>query len=377
MNFDTLTVQGKHEPEYEGAVSVPIFQTSTYRNPGLDKEPAYSYSRCANPTRKELENMIALLENGKYGFAFSSGLAAITALFSLLTSGDEVIISDDLYGGTYRLIDEIYSGFGITFHFTDTCDLKAVENAFSPKTKLLFIETPTNPMMKVSDLSALSKMAKDNGVLFAVDNTFLTPYFQKPLNLGADIVIHSATKFLAGHHDTIAGLLVANDKVIADRIALISRTQGNALAPFDCWLTLRGIHTLSLRMEKHQENALAAAEFLSSHPCVENVYYAGLKTHPSYELSKKQATGFGGTISFTVKEGIDVSKLLTSGKLIRFAESLGGITSLITYPLTQTHASIPQQIREKIGITPRLLRLSVGIEDKRDIIADLDSMLSV
>lgn len=375
MQFDTLTVQGIREKEYEGAVSIPIFQTSTYRNPGLDKDISYSYTRCSNPTRKALEDTIASLEGGRFGFAFASGLAAVSAVFSLLSSGDEVIISDDLYGGTYRLIDEIYSGFGIVFRFTDTTDIEAVKNACTQKTRMIFTETPTNPMMKVADLAAIATLTKEKGIIFAVDNTFLTPYFQKPLSFGADIVIHSGTKFLAGHHDTIAGLVVTDNSIIGDRIALISRTHGSALPPFDCWLTLRGMQTLALRMERHQENALAVAEFLKGHPSVENVYYAGLTDHPSYEISKKQSTGFGGTISFTVKEKVDVAKLLTKGQFIKFAESLGGVATLITYPLTQTHASIPEKMRKKIGITPRLLRLAVGIEDKRDIIADLDLML--
>lgn len=375
MYFDTLTVQGKREKEYEGAVSVPIFQTSTYRNPGLESNPVYSYTRCSNPTRKALEDTIALLEGGNYGFAFSSGLAAINVIFSLFTAGDEVIISDDLYGGTYRLIDEIYSGFGIVFKFTDTTNLEEVKKAYTLKTKMIFTETPTNPMMKVADISAISAFSKEKGLIFAVDNTFLTPYFQKPLALGADIVIHSATKFLSGHHDTIAGLIVTNNSILADRISLLSRTHGSALSPFDCWLVLRGMQTLALRMERHQENSLAVATFLQNHNAVESVYYVGLPSHSDYETTKKQSSGFGGTISFTVKKGIDVGTLLTSGTIIRFAESLGGISTLITYPLTQTHASIPQKMREKIGITPRLLRLAVGIEDKRDIIADLNKML--
>lgn len=375
MYFDTLTVQGKHEKEYEGAVSVPIFQTSTYRNPGLESNPDYSYSRCSNPTRKALEGTVAMLESGSYGFAFTSGLAAINAIFSLFTTGDEIIISDDLYGGTYRLIDEIYSGFGILFRFVDTTDINAVKNAYTSKTRMIFTETPTNPMMKVADICEIAAFSKEKGVLFAVDNTFLTPYFQKPLTLGADIVIHSATKFLSGHHDTIAGLIVTDNSVLAERINLISRTHGSALPPFDSWLVLRGMQTLALRMEKHQENALAIAEFLQNHTAVDSVYYVGLPSHPSYEIMKSQASGFGGTISFTVKSNIPVGKLLTSGNIIRFAESLGGVSTLMTYPLTQTHASIPQKMREKIGITSRLLRLAVGIEDKRDIITDLNTML--
>ena len=371
QGFDTLAVHGPGET-YEGAVSFPIFQTSTYE---WGAESRYSYSRCSYPTRGVLEETIALMEEGTDGFAFSSGLAAINAVFSLLEAGNRVLVSDDLYGGTYRLIEEVFSGFGISFSFVNTADLTEVEAAMTNRTKLLFVETPTNPMMKVAAIEPLAALAHENGCLLAVDNTFLTPFFQRPLSLGADIVIHSATKFLSGHHDTISGLVVVKDAALAERLSLLSRTLGGVLSPFDSWLTLRGIQTLPLRMRRHQENAFAAASFLKEHPDVAHVNFPGLPEHPQYETMKKQATGFGGVLSFTLKEGVRVERVLRGGNLIRFAESLGGTTSLITYPLTQTHASIPEKLRERIGITPYLLRLSVGLEDSKDILADLAMML--
>lgn len=359
-----------------GAVSYPIYQTSTYRNPGLNSGIKFSYSRCDNPTRFELENTIALLEGGVAGFAFSSGLAAVTATFSLLKSGDHVVISDDVYGGTYRQVEELWKNFGVKFTVVDVGDTKAVSDAVCENTKMIYLESPTNPMMKVADIAAIAKISKACGALLVVDNTFLTPYFQKPIALGADIVIHSGTKFLAGHNDTTAGFVVVNSEELEARIGLILRTEGNGLAPFDSWLVLRGIQTLALRMKRHEENAIKVAEFLKSHPNVEKVHFVGDKDNPSYDVTMRQTTGFGGMISFVIKDVNKVEQVLCGGNMIMFAESLGGTSTLITYPQTQTHASIPAEIRNKIGITDRLIRLSVGIEDAEDIIADLAIMLA-
>lgn len=373
QHFETTAAHGAGSAHYEGAVSVPIFQTSTYS--GSER---YSYSRCDNPTRHELEQTAALLEGGELGargFAFSSGLAAVSAVFSLLRQGDRVLVSDDLYGGTYRLIEQIWAGFGITFAFADLRDPLAVEKELQIPTRMLFAETPTNPMMKVLPIRSLAELARAHDALFAVDNTFLTPYYQRPLGLGADLVIHSGTKFLSGHHDTGCGLVIVGDHPeLADRMALIQRTLGNALSPFDSWLTLRGMQTLPLRMEKHSRNALAAAKYLEAHPRVERVNYPGLPSHPQFALMQAQTTGTGGVLSFSLKDD-RVEGVLHGGRLIRFAESLGGTTSLITYPRTQTHASIPAELREKIGITPRLLRLSVGLEHTDDLLEDLERML--
>lgn len=368
-HFETTAAHGAEHLTYEGAVSFPIFQTSTYSGSEI-----FSYTRCQNPTRSELEHSVALLENGTHGFAFSSGLAAVSSVFSLLKQGDHVLISDDLYGGTYRLIGEIWSGFGVEFTFADLRDVQNAASQIRKTTKLIFIETPTNPMMKVLPIRALASLAHENGALLAVDNTFLTAYCQKPLALGADLSVQSGTKFLAGHHDTVCGMVVTASSAIADRLALIQRTLGNALPPFDSWLTLRGMQTLPVRMEQHQKNALAAAEYLEAHPRVERVFYPGLPSHEGYDLMKTQTSGAGGVLSFLLKDD-DVEGVLHGGTYIRFAESLGGTTSLITYPQTQTHASVPKDVRERIGITPRLIRLSVGLEHTEDLLADLERML--
>lgn len=359
-----------------GAISYPIYQTSTYKNPGLNSNIQFSYSRCDNPTRFELENTIALLENGTAGYAFASGLAAVTATFSLLKSGEHVVVSDDIYGGSYRQIEELWKNFGVEFTAVDVGDTAAVKAAVRPNTKMIYLESPTNPMMKVADIAAIAEISKTCGALLVVDNTFLTPYFQKPIELGADIVIHSGTKFLAGHHDTTAGFVVVNNEALEKRMGLILRTEGSGLAPFDSWLVLRGIKTLALRMKRHEENAIKVAAFLKNHPAVEKVYFVGDKEHPSFDVTMKQTTGFGGMISFSIKDASKVEQVLCGGDMIMFAESLGGTATLITYPQTQTHASIPAEVRNKIGITDRLIRLSVGIEDAEDIIADLTKMLS-
>ncbi len=367
---DTLSVIGDGKNLYEDAVSPPIFQTSTF---GGGNE--FSYTRLSNPTRAMLERELATLESGKYAFAFSSGLAAVNTVFSLLKNGDRVLLSDDLYGGTYRLAMNIFSKYGIDFEFVDMSIAENVKNRIHSKTRMVFAESPTNPMMKVAPLAEIAKICKENGSFFAVDNTFLTPYYQNPLTLGADIVIHSATKFLSGHHDTVAGAVITDSESLANEFRLISMTLGNALSPFDSWLTLRGMRTLPMRMEKHQENALNVAKFLKMHSKVASVIYPGLPEHSGHELMKQQSSGFGGVVSFTVNDVNTAKRLIKGGKIIKFAESLGGFRSLITYPLTQTHASIPQQIREKIGITDKLLRLSVGLENHKDIINDLADML--
>lgn len=367
---DTLSIIGEGECPYEDSVSFPIFQTSTFGGNG-----DFSYSRLSNPTRNALERECASLEGGKHAFAFSSGLGAIDSVFAMLKEGDKVIVSDDLYGGTYRLITKIYCRYGINFEFADMTDPDAVAKAVTPDTAMIFAESPTNPMMKIAPLSALSEIAREAGALFVVDNTFLSPYFQNPLALGADVVIHSATKFLSGHHDTVAGIAVTNSDSIAQQLSVISMTLGNALSPFDSWLVLRGIRTLPLRMKRHQENAFAVAEYLKTLPQVETVIYPGLPEHKGHELCTSQARGYGGVVSFTVKDAGTAKRLIQGGKIIKFAESLGGFRSLITYPLTQTHASIPEEMRIRIGITDKLLRLSVGLENPEDVKNDIASII--
>ncbi len=366
LNIETLCALGEGESLYEASVSPPIFQTSTFGGGG-----DFSYTRCSNPTRSALERELAALEGGKHGFAFSSGLGAINAAFSILKKGDRVIVSDDLYGGTYRLITRVYEKYGIDFEFTDMTDPENVARAITDETSLVFAESPTNPMMKIIPLRDIGDICKEKGILFAVDNTFLTPYFQNPLSLGADMVIHSATKFLSGHHDTVSGAVVTNDDSLAEELSMLSMTLGNMLSPFESWLVLRGIRTLPLRMEKHQENSLKIAEFLLTLPEIESVIYPGLENHSGKELCLSQSRGFGGVVSFTVSDVKYAKRLINGGKIIKFAESLGGFRSLITYPMTQTHASVPNDTRERLGITDCLLRLSVGLENIEDIKNDL------
>ncbi|MFR5865687.1 MAG: trans-sulfuration enzyme family protein [Acutalibacteraceae bacterium] len=333
------------------------------------KRPTPTPAATTPPAARWRKN--GLLDGGVRAFAFASGLAAVTACFSLLQSGDDVVISDDIYGGTYRLLEQIFGGFGIRFLLTDFGDPAAVEAKLSERTKMVYFETPTNPMMRVADIRRIAALAKGAGAVTVVDNTFLTPYFQRPLELGADITLYSATKFLCGHHDTSAGLLVTSDASLAERLALISRTEGAALSPFDAFLIQRGMKTLALRMEKHQQNARAVTAFLKTQPAVAEVFYPGDEDSPYYALSRSQSTGFGGMLSFTLRTREQALALLERVKLIKYAESLGGTESLITYPLTQTHASTPAPLREKLGITDRLVRLSVGIEQEKDIIDDL------
>lgn len=361
--------------ERTGAISFPIYQSATFKHPGPDQSTGYDYSRVQNPTREELEQTMALLENGTAAFAFSSGMAAITTLLELFGPGDHLLVSDDLYGGTYRLFEEVGRKRGLDFSYVDTRKMEHIVQNLKPQTKGIFIETPSNPMMKVTDLAQVADFAKAHGILLIVDNTFLTPFYQRPLELGADVVVHSGTKYLGGHNDTLAGFVVVKDQGLKERLEFLHKSIGAVLAPFDCWLILRGLKTLGVRLAKQQENALQIAQWLKTKNQVEQVYYVGLKDHEGYEISCKQASGFGAMISFTVNSVELVQQILSRVKVISFAESLGGVESLITYPYTQTHADVPQEIREQLGIHERLLRLSVGIEDVEDLLSDLEQAM--
>lgn len=373
LAFDSKVVHGALGTEpLTGAVSMPIFQAATFRHPEFGQTTGFAYSRLENPTRLELERTMAILEGGIRGFAFSSGQAANMAVFSLLEPGDHIILSDDIYGGTFRIIGDVFGKYGIEHTYVDMSDLDAVQAAIQKNTKMFFIETPTNPMMKVADIHAVSEIAKGIGALTVVDNTFLTPYFQKPLTLGADIVTHSSTKYLGGHNDTISGIVVVkDDEEIAEKINIHIKSHGSQLAPLDSWLVLRGIKTLAVRMDKHNANAKKVAHWLREQKKVEKVYYVGFEDHKDYDVTLKQTTGFGGMISFTVDSEETVMKILKNVDMIMFAESLGGTETLITYPTTQTHADVPEEIRIKNGITDCTLRLSTGIEDCKDLIAEL------
>ena len=378
LHFDSKVVHGALGCEpITGAVSMPIFQSATFRHPELGQSTGFAYSRVQNPTRQELERTMAILEGGIEGFAFTSGQAANMAVFSLLNPGEHVILSDDIYGGTFRIVGDVFGRYGIEHTYVDMSNEDEVKAAIRPNTRMVFIETPTNPMMKVADIHAISEIAKEIGALTVVDNTFLTPYFQKPLQLGADIVTHSSTKYLGGHNDTISGIVVVkDDKEVADKIRVHIKSHGSQLAPQDCWLVLRGIKTLAVRMDKHNENAMKVAEWLRTQPKVKEVFYVGFQDHKSYEVTRRQTTGFGGMISFTVDSVETVKKILKNVDMIMFAESLGGTETLITYPTTQTHEDTPKDIKEKLGITDCFLRMSVGIENAQDIIADLDRAMN-
>ena len=356
-----------------GAVSVPIYQTSTYvqEAPGVNK--GYDYARSNNPTRAVLENLIAQLENGSTGIAFGSGLAAIDAVLKLLKSGDEIIAVDDIYGGAFRLFTHVYEKFGISVRYVDTTNIENVFNAISPQTKLIWIETPTNPTLKISDIEAIAKIAKASRCLLCVDNTFASPALQQPLSLGADIVVHSATKYLGGHSDLIAGLVVTKENELGDKIKFIQNASGAILGPFDSWLVIRGIETLHLRVQQHCSNALLIAQFLDEHPLVSKVYYPGLKDHPNYEIARRQSKGFGGIVSFTLKEDTELAAhdFVTNTKLFKLAESLGGVKSLLCHPAQMTHKSIPVEKRRAAGVSDSLIRLSVGLEGAVDLIDDI------
>ena len=378
MKFNTKTIHGKQHPDKAyGAVMPPIYQTSTYAQNSPGKTLKYAYGRSGNPTRHALENTFASIENGEYGLAFGSGVAAIDAVLKLLSPGDEVITTNDLYGGTYRLFTKIFEDFGIKFHFVGLANISNMIPFINENTKLIWIETPTNPMMNIIDIREVAAIAHDHNLLLAVDNTFATPYLQQPLDLGADIVMHSATKYLGGHSDLIMGGLVVRDNALADRLYFIQNASGAICGPQDSFLALRGIKTLHVRMQRHCENGKAIAHYLEDHPKVDKVYWPGFEDHPNHHIAKSQMSDFGGMISFTTKEdtlasAYDIVKKL---KLFTLAESLGGVESLAGHPATMTHAAIPKAEREKIGVKDSLIRLSVGIEDEEDLINDLRQAL--
>ena len=359
-----------------GSVNVPIYQTSTYEQPELGKNTGWEYSRTGNPTRAALEALIAELEGGKNGFAFGSGMAAITAVLSLFKSGDKVLISSNVYGGTFRVLDKVFRNFNIGYSIEDTTDISALESKITPDVKAILVESPANPLLTVTDLSAVAALAKKHGLLSIVDNTFMTPYLQRPIQLGADIVIHSATKFLGGHSDVVAGLVVVNDENLAERLGFIQNSTGGVLGPFDSFLLIRGIKTLGVRLDRHVENAKKAAEHLSAHKAVKKVYYPGLPDAQGYEINKRQAKNGGVMISFELHEGYDIRKFFSSLKLIALAESLGGVESLVCHPASMTHASVPYEVRQKVGITDGLIRLSIGIENIDDLLEDLDQAIA-
>lgn len=358
-----------------GAISYPIYQTATYAHPGVGQSTGYDYSRLQNPTREHLEKIVASLEDGIDALAFSTGMAAISLLMELFQPGDHLIVDSDLYGGSIRLFDNVSKKNGITFSNVD-CHKDNVEAYITEHTKAIYIETPTNPMMNVTDIEALSKIAKRHSILLIVDNTFLSPYFQNPLKLGADVVVHSGTKYLGGHNDTLAGFLVTNREDLSERFRFLIKTTGSGLAPFDRWLILRGIKTLGICMEKSAANALAIAKWLKEQSSVTEVIYPGFKEHPGYEIMKRQAKGFGAMITFKVKSKEFALSILEKVKMIKFAESLGGVETLITYPTTQTHADVPEEIRERNGITACTLRVSVGIEDVEDLLNELKTVFA-
>lgn len=377
MDISTLCIHGGDEPkDCTGSVTVPIYQTATFAHPAVGQSTGYDYSRLQNPTREHLEKIIALLEHGDDAMAFSSGMAAVATVMELFQVGDHIIASDDLYGGSIRLFRNISEKNGLTIDFVNTSDLSVIEQCLKPQTKAIFIETPTNPMMRVTDIAAVSAIAQKHRLLTIVDNTFLTPYFQNPIQLGADIVIHSGTKYLCGHNDTLAGFAVTATPELSEKLRFIYKTTGACLSPFDSWLLIRGIKTLPIRMDKQQENAVKLANWLCKQPKIKAVYYAGLPSHPDYAVTLKQTKGFGAMISFEVDKEETARKLLENVKLVLYAESLGGVETLITYPMMQTHADVPKLEREAKGINECLLRLSVGLEFIDNIIDDIKQALA-
>ena len=378
MEFETKAIHTAQEPDpTTGATITPIYQTSTYTQDALGKHKGFEYSRTGNPTRTVLESVLAALENGKYGLCFSSGSGATTTLLSMLKAGDEIVACDDLYGGTIRLFNRVFSNFNIKTNYVDGRDFKNFETAITKNTKLIWLETPTNPMLRLCDIKAISQIAKSKNLILVVDNTFATPYFQKPLDLGADVVVHSTTKYIGGHSDVVGGAVIINEKELYEKVRFFQNAVGATPGAFDSWLVLRGVKTLAVRMKKHEETAVKIADFLEKHSKIKEVYYPGLKSNPQYDLAKKQMTGFGGMVSFKVNGGKEFAKkVIESTKLFALAESLGGVESLINFPFTMTHAGVPPEHKAKLGITEDLIRLSIGIEDGSDLIEDLKQALT-
>jgi cystathionine beta-lyase/cystathionine gamma-synthase len=378
MKFATKAIHVGQEPDpATGSVMTPIYQTSTYAQAGLGENKGFEYSRTDNPTRSALQTCIAALEGGTYGLAFASGMAAETAILSLLNAGDHIVACDDLYGGSYRIFERVMRRYNVETSYVPAGDVSAFAKAIRPNTRIAWLETPTNPLLRLIDIQAIADISHQHKLIVVVDNTFASPYIQQPLKLGADIVVHSTTKYINGHSDVIGGALVLNDPETYEAIKFYQNAAGGVPAPFDCWLTLRGIKTLAVRMRQHEENARAVARFLQEHPRVEKVYYPGLPSHPDYELAKRQMSGFGGMVSFQFKGTYDdVTTMVRHFKVIALAESLGGVESLVCHPASMTHGSIPREIRESRGLTDTLLRLSVGIEDIEDILADLEQALA-
>jgi len=376
MGFSTDAIHAGQIPDpTTGAITTPIYQTSTYAQEALGVNKGYEYGRTHNLTRQALEKNIATLEKGKYGIAFASGLSSVQAILGLVKSGDHLVVTDNVYGGTYRLMELIFKNYGLDFSWVDTSGIKNIENAIKKNTKIVYIETPTNPILNITDIQAAAKICKAQNLICVVDNTFMTPYFQKPLELGADVVLHSTTKYLNGHCDIIGGMLITNDEMIHERLRYLQNAIGAVPSPFDCWLTLRATKTLAVRMKQHNENAIQIADYLSTKSYVKKVIYPGLKSHPQHELAKKQMSGFGGMISVDFGGLDNAKKMIGKLKVITLAESLGGVESLLCHPASMTHASVPKEERNKLGITDGLLRFSVGIEDVEDLIADIEQAL--
>lgn len=378
MKFSTRAIHAGQEPDPStGAIMTPIFQTSTFAQAGIGDHKGFEYARTGNPTRNALEACIAALENGQYGLAFASGMAAENAVLSLLSTGDHMIACDDLYGGSYRIFEKVMRRYNVETSYVTASNVADYAKAIRPNSKLIWLETPTNPLLRLIDIKAVAEIAHQHNLLLVVDNTFASPYFQQPLDLGADIVVHSTTKYINGHSDVIGGVLVMNNQEVYESLKFFQNAAGGVPGPFDAWLTLRGIKTLAVRMRQHEENAQAIANFLAEHPRVEKVYYPGLPSHPDYALAKRQMSGFGGMVSFQFKGvAADVDQVVRRLSVFAFAESLGGVESLVCHPVSMTHGSIPREIREARGLTDTLLRLSVGIEDVEDLIADLEQALA-
>jgi len=377
MKFSTKAIHAGQEPDPRtGAVSVPIYQTSTYAQEGIGKNKGFEYARTQNPTRSALEQNLAALENGRHCFAFASGMAATNAVMTLLKAGDHTIVNDNTYGGTFRLFDKVLKKYGLEFSYVDGREPQNIEDAVRAETRMIFIETPTNPVMSLIDIQAVSEISRRRGIRLVVDNTFMSPYFQRPLDLGADIVVHSTTKYLNGHSDSIGGAAILNDEEDARTLAFIQNAAGAIISPMDSWLIMRGTKTLAVRMKQHDENGRIVAQFLTEHPRVQKVHYPGLKSHPQHELARRQMSGFGGMISFETGSLENASRVLEGVRLCTLGESLGAVETLISHPATMTHASVPEMERQRLGITDGLVRISVGIEDVEDIISDLDQALS-